>query len=324
MILGGDVGATKTHLALFEKGDKRKWASNEKYKSIEHGSLSVIVRNFLSKHSAKIESACFGVPGVVIDGKCHPTNLPWVVEAEILSKEIGIPHVFLINDLEANAHGITCLSPNELFVLNKGKKQNGNQAIISAGTGLGEAGIFWDGKSHHPFATEGGHESFAPVNEIEIALLQYLKREFAHVSFERILSGSGLLRVYQFLVETGVETEKEDLKKAIKEGDSPRMITDFAIRGVSKVCKKALQLFVSIYGSEAGNLAMKMFSIGGMYIGGGIAPKILDEMKAGEFMRRFTAKGRMQHFLSEIPVSIILNENTALLGTAEYARKKNL
>lgn len=324
MILGGDVGATKTHLALFEIKDKRKWVADEKFKSREHESLIAIVRQFLSKHSAKIEKVCFGVPGVVINGRCHPTNLPWVVEADEISKELGIKSVQLINDLEANAYGIGCLSPDELVILNQGKKLNGNQAIISAGTGLGQAGIFWNGSEHIPFATEGGHASFAPVNEIEISLLQYLKKEFDHISFERILSGSGLVRLYQFLIESGHETEKEDLKKAIKEGDSPRMITDFGSRGVSRACKKALQLFVSIYGSEAGNLAMKMLAIGGLYIGGGIAPKILKEMKEGEFMRRFTAKGRMKTFLSEIPVSVIMNENTALLGTAEYARKKIL
>lgn len=319
MILAGDVGATKTHLALFEKSEKRKWTADEKYKSAHHESLSAIIKQFLTAHPAKIERACFGVPGVVIDGKCNPTNLPWVVDAQMLSNELGIPSVFLINDLEANAYGIGCLHAEELFTLNKGKSHSGNQAIISAGTGLGEAGIFWNGNTHIPFATEGGHGTFAPENDVEAALYRYLKKEFEHVSFERILSGSGLYRIYQFLIDSELEIEKEDVKKAFKESEPPRVITEMAMKGTDAACKRALQLFVSIYGSEAGNLALKMLAMGGIYIGGGIAPKILAELKEGQFMKRFVAKGRMHSFLSNIPIKVVLNENTALLGAANYA-----
>lgn len=321
MILAGDVGATKTHLALFERSEKKKWIADQKYKSGHYESLSAIIKQFLSSNPAKIERACFGVPGAVIDGKCNPTNLPWVVETQKLSKELGIPVVFLINDLEANAYGISCLGAEELYPLNEGKKHGGNQAIISAGTGLGEAGIFWNGNGYLPFATEGGHGTFSPENEVEFSLYRYLKREFEHVSFERILSGSGLYRIYRFLIDTELEIEKEDVKKAFKESEPPRVITERAMKGTDPACERALELFVGIYGSEAGNLALKMLAIGGVYIGGGIAPKILAKLKEGPFMKRFSAKGRMHSFLSNIPIRVILNENTALLGAAEYVRK---
>ncbi|HSX04354.1 MAG TPA: glucokinase [Rhabdochlamydiaceae bacterium] len=318
MILAGDVGATKTHLALFEKGEQRKFFADEKFKSTEFESLTAIIKKFLENRSVKIEKACFGVPGVVINGKCHPTNLPWLVDEKKISDSTKIPTVRLINDLEANAYGIGCLYPQEFYTLNTGIVHEGNQALISAGTGLGEAGLFWSGERHIPFATEGGHCSFAPENELELALQKYLKREFTHVSFERILSGLGLYRVYQFLIDSGLESAKESIKMDV---DAPKKITEKALNGTCRACKRALEVFVGIYGSETGNLALKHFAVGGIYIGGGIAPKILPALKEGEFMKRFSAKGRMQALLSTIPIKIILNENTALLGAAEYARK---
>jgi glucokinase len=317
MILAGDVGATKTHLALFENGENRKFFADEKYISGEHESLTAIIKKFLHERNVSIDRACFGVPGAVVNGKCHPTNLPWLVDEKRISDTIRIPHVRLINDLEANACGISCLYPQEFYLLNPGVANKGNQALISAGTGLGEAGMFWNGENHLPFATEGGHASFAPENEIEIALQKYLKKEFSHVSFERILSGQGLVRVYQFIIDSGIEVTKETLKI---DRDTPRVITEKGLKKSCPACKKALDIFVGIYGSEAGNLALKLFAVGGIYVGGGIAPKILPALKEGEFLKRFLAKGRMQPLLLNIPIKVILNENTALLGAAEYVR----
>jgi glucokinase len=303
-ILAGDVGATKTHLALFEK---ERWIRDAIFKSCDYESLEDIIDEFLEEKKEKISKACFGMPGIVIDGKCHPTNLPWLVEEKKIEKALSIPSARLINDLEANAYGLSCLQPQEYEVLNVGVKKMGNQALISAGTGLGEAGLFWDGKEHRPFATEGGHASFAPENEEEVELCRYLKKSFSHLSFERILSGQGLAHLYAFL--GGVE--KLD----------PKAITEKGLGGSCPICKRALEIFGEIYGGEAGNLALKFFSVGGLFIGGGIAPKILPILKSGAFMKRFCAKGRMASFLLQIPVFVILNENTALLGAAAYARR---
>ncbi|NGX36924.1 MAG: Glucokinase [Chlamydiae bacterium] len=322
MILAGDIGGTKTHLALFEEEEKSKWVLDEKFKSADHDSLRSIVKQFLADHPEhQVEKACFGIAGPVKDRKCKATNLPWIVDADLIEKEANIPSVSLINDLEANAFGIQCLDEDEFFSLNEGEKHAGNAALISAGTGLGEAGLFWDEKRYHPFACEGGHCSFAPENDLEIQLLRYLRKQYDHISVERVLSGPGLHRLYKFLIDAGLEKEKEEVKKAFEKTDPAYVITKMGMSGACPACSRALDLFVSIYGSEAANLALKMLSIGGLYIGGGIAPKILNELKEGGFMKRFIQKGRFTSLLLAIPVKVVLNENTALLGASHYARE---
>ncbi len=322
MILAGDIGGTKTHLALFEEKEERKWVIDTKYPSAQYDSLLSIVKQFLSDHpNCEIERSCFGVAGPVQDGKCKATNLPWIVDASEIAKESSIPKVFLINDLEANAFGINTLKEDEFYVLNEGKPHKGNAALISAGTGLGEAGVFWDGKEHIPFGCEGGHCSFAPENDIEIKLLRYLRKQYDHVSFERILSGPGLYNIYRFLIDEGIEMEEEQVKRAFQENDPPKVITEMGMKGLSTVCARVLDIFVSVYGSEAANWALKMLSVGGVYIGGGIAPKILNELKEGSFMKRFIQKGRFTSVLLGMPVKVVLNEHTALLGAVYYARK---
>lgn len=320
MILAGDIGGTKTHLALFN--DKKKWVVDAKYKSADYDNLGRIVKEFLQANpDHQIERACFGIAGPVQDGKCHATNLPWVVDAKQIAKENGIGAVSLINDLEANAYGICELDRDEFFVLNEGKAGVGNQAIISAGTGLGEAGLFWNGKEHLPFAGEGGHCSFAPQDELQIQLLRYLTKQFNHVSFERLLSGPGLYNIYRFFIDEGIEKEKESVKAALQTTNHARVISEMGMKGGCPACVKTLELFTAIYGEEAANLALKMLAVGGLYIGGGIAPKILSKMKEGPFMQRFTEKGRFSSLLKEIPVKVILNQDTALLGAAHYAKK---
>lgn len=314
MILAGDIGGTKTHLALYQGN---QCIYEEKFLSANFNSLVELVMQFISARTEKINCACFGIAGPVQDGECKGTNLPWVLNAAKISKELNIPQVFLINDLEANAWGLRALSAEEFLILNEGKAVQGHAALIAAGTGLGEAGIYWDGKTRNPFACEGGHVDFAPRDELEMELLRYLHKRFGHVSYERVLSGPGLHNLYRFLVEMRLESE-EDFTL------DPRVITERALAGKSRACKRAVEWFVSLYASESGNLALKLLSVGGIYIGGGIAPKILPFFKPEAFMKAFTAKGRFASLLAEVPVRVILNDNTALLGAVEYAKEMRL
>lgn len=324
MILAGDIGGTKTHLALFEEGEEKKWAIDAKFKSGDYDTLISIVKEFLEANpNHEVEYATFGIAGPIQNRKCRATNLPWVIDADRLEKEAKIAHVELINDLLANAYGIKALEEEELYFLNRGKKKDGNSALISAGTGLGQAGLFWDGKKYHPFACEGGHCSFAPENDLEMKLWKFLRKQYDHVSFERVLSGPGLEHIYHFLIDEGIEKEEEKVKQAMKTMDPPRVITEMGMKGTSNSCARALDLFVGIYGSEASNLALKMLAIGGVFLGGGIAPKILNELGEGSFMKRFIQKGRFTSLLLDIPVKVVLNENTALLGAAHHARENS-
>lgn len=321
MILAGDIGGTNTRLALFE-GEGLRCVLEKKYPSRDYGNLTEIVQLFLKDSQQKIDRACFGIAGPIEEGVCRATNLPWVIDQRGLSQDFGITRVKLINDLEANAHGIGCLRPDEFFVLNEGTPIKGNQVLISAGTGLGKACIFWDGKKHTPFACEGGHEDFGPGNEEELHLWQYLHEMFGHVSYERVLSGAGLHNIYRFLIYTGREVEAEDVKREMQEKDPAAVITERALQKTSPACMHALYTFISIYGREAGNFALQLLSFGGVYIGGGIAPKIVSAMTAGGFMTGFLSKGRMQTILSKMPVKVILNDKTALLGAAKHANEE--
>lgn len=320
--LAGDIGGTKTHLALYqeEKGKMVKLKS-EKFPSKQYPNLEKIVKAFLKGESVQVKKGCFGIAGAVKQGKSQATNLPWFVDSQLIAKSLHIEKVALINDLEANAYGLNMLEESEFYLLNKGVVEaEENRAMISAGTGLGEAGIFYDGSRYIPFPSEGGHCDFAPRNPLEDDLVHFLRKKFNHVSYERVLSGPGLYNLYQFIVETKKEKESEENYDKICKGDSPRLISEMGLSGSSKACVKALELFASIYGSEAGNVALKMFALGGVYIGGGIAPKILPILKQGGFIQSFTGKGRFSHLLEKIPVYVVLNDNTALLGATYYAK----
>lgn len=306
--LAGDIGGTKSHLALFERGNERKWLADAKFRSSDYSNLIDIVQEFVSSHGGSIEAACFGVAGPVQDNICRATNLPWVVDGNAISEQMGIPQVSLINDLEANSWGIPGLGEDELFVLNEGKEHVGNRALISAGTGLGEAGIYWDGERHRPFSSEGGHCTFAPENELEVSMRGYLMRQYDHVSYERLLSGKGLVNLYRFFIDTGLEKELDEVREAFEKEDPAKVITDYGVRRACSACARAVYCFVEIYGSEAGNLALKLLSVGGLYIGGGIAPKILNALKEGGFMKRFINKGRFTSLLLAIPVKVILTK----------------
>jgi len=314
MILAGDIGGTHTRLGLFERG---KLIVEKKYLSQQYSGLKDIVREFLGKN--KIQKACFGVPGIVREQRCRATNLPWEIDGKTLGREIGA-EVWLLNDLEAHAYGIGMLGQDELVCVQKGKKQEGNRALIAAGTGLGEAGIFWDGTKHVPFASEGGHGDFAAETPDEAELLFWLQEEYGHVSWERVVSGPGLYALYRFLVETKREIASVIVERLFETADPPTVISEHGLARTDAACTRALDWFVSLYGREAGNLALKMLSVGGLYVGGGIAPHIVDRLKHGLFVEAFVRKGRFRELMESIPVYVVLNDNTALLGAANFIK----
>jgi glucokinase len=322
LVLAGDIGGTKTNLALFSiHGEKLRAETVRTFPSKRYSGLLPVLREFLSGDSQTIESACFGIAGPVVDGTVKTPNLPWVVDGGELSRALKLDPVRLLNDLEASAYGIFTLENDEFFVLNEGTmRRSGNKALIAAGTGLGQAILHDDGRSFRPLASEAGHADFAPRNDLEIELLRYLIGRFGHVSYERVLSGPGLFNIYCFLKETGKFEEPKWLADRFSaEDDDSAVISKAALANEAEICVKALEFFVSMYGAEAGNLALRAKSVRGLYVGGGIAPKILDQLKDGTFMRAFVDKGRYTELLSAIPVQVVLNEQAALRGAAYYA-----
>ena len=321
IIMAGDIGGTNTPLALIEATTEGLRIVEEKtFASREHPSLEATIAKFLHLHRVDLTTACFGIAGPVRNGRCEATNVPWVVDAGTIAGQLRLKQVGLINDLEANAYGIAILPRKDFVVLNHGAcNARGNMAIISAGTGLGEAGMFWDGEHHRPFATEGGHVDFAPRNHLEMELLDYCLKHYRRVSYERLVSGPGLVKVYQFLRDTGKADEPPWLADQLRTGDPAPIISQHAIDGTSELCRHTLEIFGSLYGAEAGNLALKLLATGGVYLGGGIAPKIIAQLKKPEFLNAFTAKGRMRPLLQDMPVRVIMNPKTALLGAARYA-----
>jgi glucokinase len=290
------------------------------FPSREYAGLEAVIRKFLPTKKPPIDCASFGVAGPVREGRCETTNLPWTIEADSIAKTFNIPNVYLLNDLEAAAYGSLILTEKDFHTLNAGRPQSrGNRAVIAAGTGLGEAMLFWDGGGFRASASEGGHTDFGPRGSIEIELLEYLSKRFPHVSYERIVSGPGLLNIYQFMKETGRAEEPERLRKRMAAEDPAAVITDAALSGRSKICVETVELFVSIYGAEAGNLALKAMATGGVFLGGGIAPRIIPKLSDGAFMKAFVDKGRYAALLRSIPVRIVLNVTVGVLGAARYA-----
>ena len=330
MILGGDVGGTKCNLALFdERSGALAERTRRRFASHNYAKFEDVVAEFVSSvvepAEAKVTAAGFGVAGPVVDGTVVATNLPWRVDSRSLAALLGLPRIALVNDLEANAHGIHSLGPSDFEILNPGAPgARGVQAVIAAGTGLGEAGLFWDGKSHQPFSSEGGHADLASCNEHQDALVVYLRKRYGgHVSWERALSGPGLRNIFEFLRDSGHGTVEPWVEGAMKEGDASAAISRAGLEGTSPICVKALDLFVSLYGSEAGNLTLRYLAVGGLFIGGGIAPKILPKMRSAVFMEAFLSKGRLRPVLERVPVRVILNDNTALYGAARCAMLGN-
>ncbi len=324
MILAGDIGGTKTVVAIFEPTSGGLHPVRDAtFKSREHPTLENILSEFLKDdRGLKLDAGCFGVAGTVIDGKCQTTNLPWQLDEAALARTIGVPRLKLLNDLEAAAFGMLFLRPDEMRVLNAGvqPKRNGNVAIVAAGTGLGEAILYWDGKQYYPIASEGGHADFAPRTDLEIELLNYLRPKFGgHVSYERVLSGPGFYNVYTFLRDTGHFPEPPSLTDKLKAGDANVIITQLGMSREDPLCTATMDLFCELYGAEAGNLALKCVAVGGVYVGGGIAPKILAAIENGCFMKGFTDKGRFSTLMRSMPVSVSLNPRAPLIGAANFA-----
>lgn len=324
VILAGDIGATKSVLGLFVPSPGGVQLLLERtYASATFPSAKDLLARFRADvPTPDPQVACFGVAGPVIDGGCRTTNLPWFVDEESLAAALalGPDRVRLLNDLAATALGACRLAPEELVRLDTtGTQKQGNIAVIAAGSGLGEAILYWNGTSYHPIATEGGHVEFAPRTETEIRLLRFLWNMVgAHVSYERLLSGPGLHAIYRFLRADG-PPEPAWLADRLRLADPSAVIAEAAIAQVDPVCSEALELFCSIYGAEAGNLALKCLATGGVYLAGGIAPKILPALRRGAFMRSFTDKGRFSGFLETVPVSVVMNDRTALLGAAHFS-----
>lgn len=348
MILAGDIGGTKTNLALFDWTNERTAPIRlESFPSSDYKSLEEILEEFLKPRKPpipvdgpeaartgkddassgvppdepiRLAAACFGVAGPVLENHAQTTNLPWVIDGPTIGREFGIPRVQLLNDLEATAYGILLLRPDELEVLNPGKPPQKRQALalIAAGTGLGEAILFWNGTSYRPMPSEGGHTDFAPNNDHEIDLLRYLRSQYLHVSYERVLSGPGLQAIYEFLRDTK-KNEPTWLAERVKSGDPAAIIADAGLKGQAEIAIQTLDLFASIYGAEAGNLALKAMSLDGVYVGGGIAPKLIAKLKDGTFMKSFTNKGRYKRLMNNMPVKVVMNQQTALLGAASVA-----
>jgi glucokinase len=321
MILAGDVGGTNTRLAFFEiRNSHLERVAERTYPSRAHASLDDIVADFVATQKMRAAAAGIGIAGPVRDGVSHATNLPWIVDARRLAERTGIPFVALLNDLEANGYGIATLAPSDFAVLQEGAPgAMGNAVIISPGTGLGEGVLYWDGKQYWPLPSEGGHASFAPEDELQDGLLKYLREQFGHVSWERIVSGPGLLNIYKFLRDTGDEKEPAWLTHALASEDPSREISKAALEGKSPLCEKALDLFVALLAQECGNMALKVLAVGGVYMGGGIPPKILPKLRTILFLKAFANKGRFRSVLESIPVRVILNEYTALRGAARRA-----
>jgi glucokinase len=321
MILAGDIGGTNTRIASFNHdGGRLDLVWERIYPSHEHKSLNEILALVPPEYGSNPEMASFGIAGPVLHEKVSTPNLPWVVDAAEISRQLGTKNVWLINDLHAHASGIGDLQPEDFIPLNPIEISDGNAALIAAGTGLGEAGLYWDGNRRHAFPCEGGHCDFAPRNEIEIGLLECLLKKFGRVSYERVLSGPGFKNIYEFLRDTGVEEEPAWLKDELSRlADPVPLISNYGLQGKANICTRTLDIFVDIYGAEAGNLALKMMATGGMFISGGIALKILPKLKSPAFLQAFLSKGRLQSLLEKIPVRVITNDTIGLLGAARYA-----
>ena len=321
MILAGDVGGTKTTLALFEpRAGELLPIRDETFASHDFPSLEAVIARFLgSAPHPSIGAACVGIAGPVVDGRVITTNLPWLIDERRLAETVPVARARLLNDLEATAHGISALRDDELVVLQPGVSRRGHVAVIAAGTGLGEAVVVDDGRTRTVIASEGGHADFGPRGELEEDLLRYLRKEFGRVSYERVLSGPGLVNIYRFLRDTGAAPESAAAASAMRDHDPAAVVTELALHGGDRLCELALNVFVSIYGAEAGNLALKTMAVGGVVVAGGIAPRIVSALGAGPFVNAFRDKGRLASLMETIAVRVALNPKTPLLGAARVA-----
>lgn len=319
MLLAGDVGATKTILGIYaaEKGPQEPLAEAT-FSSLQYADLVELVGAFLTQTDHDVEQAVFGVAGLVIGGQATVTNIPWIIDEAELKEKLKLKSAILLNDVEAAAQGMALLKPAELHTLNQGEPTpHGAKAVVAPGTGLGEAFLFWDGAQYQAHASEGGHTDFAPSNLLEDNLLDYLRDQWGHVSYERICSGMGIPNIYAFLRDSGHAEEPSWLGEQLAEADDQTaLIINAALENKAKLCTDTLNLFCSVLGAEAGNVALTVMATGGVYLGGGIPPRIIVALTNGPFMEAFRRKGRFSEFMDRIPVYVILNTKIALMGAA--------
>lgn len=323
MLLVGDIGGTKTNLAIFSVKNKPEFEIEATFKSTDYSSLEAVVQKFTTETGATFSKAVFGVAGPVVNGQSKVTNLPWLISEKTLSDTLNLSSVKLLNDLESIAYAVPHLADNDLAPLNAEQMKpdlGGHKAVIAPGTGLGEAILFHHNHNYHVLPSEGGHTDFAPTSLFQIELLRHLLGKFNHVSYERVCSGGlGIPNIYAYLKESRYSPESKQVTEALQRAKDPTpIIVRAAVAGECELCIATLNVFVSILGAEAGNLALKVMATGGIYLGGGIPPRILSKLKDGTFMAAFVHKGRFAELLAQIPVYVILNDKTALLGAAYY------
>ena len=320
MILAGDIGGTNARLALFDvRNGQFNLVTATIFPSRNYSGLDQIVTEFVATSGVHPAQACFGVAGPVTNGEVETSNLPWKIQSRRLADELKINTALLINDLEATGWGVGALSADDLVALTQISSTTGNQALIAAGTGLGEGGLYWDGSRHHVFASEGGHCDFAPADELQLELFGYLHARYGHVSYERVLSGPGLVNIFEFLRDTGRGKVPGWLSAEMKVMDPAAAISAAAMEAKCPMTEQAMDIFVSIFGAEAGNLGLKIKATGGVFLAGGIAPKILAKLATPLFLDAFLSKGRLRHLMEVMPVNVIINDKLALLGAARCA-----
>jgi glucokinase len=321
MILAGEIGASHIRLGAFEtEGHLLKCVVEKGYETTEHSGLAEILAQFVRGEGIPVHQASFGVAGPVRHGKSKISNLPWVIDSSELAKQLRLNSVGLLNDLEAHAYGVDALESKDFLTLAEGSEDaEGNRAVISARTGLGMAGLYWDGFRHHPFACEGGHADFGPRDAVQTELFTYLQKKYGRISCERVLSGPGIRNIYEFLRDTGKAEEPAWLAEQIAAAhDVPALISRLGIEGKAAICQQTVSIFVSVFGAETGNCALRYMTTGGIFIGGVIASKVVANIKSSVFMDAFVDKGRMEGLLKEMPVKIILNDDCGLIGAARY------
>jgi glucokinase len=322
-VLAGDIGGTSARLAIAEvHATSARLCHTRRFASTDFAGLVPIVQAFLAEAGEVPSRACFAIACPVIDGDCSATNLPWTIDVQALAEEINIPHTTVINDLRAVGLGLQRLSAADLVPLQSGDpKQDGVIALIAAGTGLGQAFVTRDGGSYSVHSSEGGHVSFSARNEREWGLLAFLANTFEHVSYERVLSGPGLVNIYRYLADDGYAPEQTRVRLRMEQADPAAVISEEALAGTDELSGRALEMFVSAYGAQAGNLALTMMATGGVYIAGGIAPRIVPKLREGSFMTAFRSKGRLSDVLARIPVNIVVDPNVGLIGAALVAMR---
>ncbi len=327
MLLAGDLGGTKTDLALYTPdGGPRAPVAQGRFPSAAYPSLAAIVQEFLARHPSPVTAACFDVAGPVVAGCAQITNLPWMIDARQLKTTLGVASVTLLNDLEAIARALPILQTDDMHTLRDGTPTPGGAiAIVAPGTGLGEAFLTWNGRGYKARPSEGGHADFAPSDERQDALLRYLRQRFGHVSVERVCSGLGIANLYDFLRETGAAPEAPEFAARLAAAtDRTPLIVEAALdaHAPSTLCAATLNLFVTILGAEAGNLALKVLATGGVYLAGGIPPRILPLLEDGTFLHALQGKGRFVELLARLPARVIVNPQVALLGAAHYGLQR--